>query len=60
MLGGATKQVNAKKKRMAGWGKNTRRTGVVRGWMVRKVNSEQKKPGRAKGQLSPRKTIAGP
>jgi len=37
------KQVNAKKqKRMAGWREEQHPSGVVRGWMVRKVNSKQK------------------
>jgi hypothetical protein len=44
MLGGAAKQVNAKKqKRMAGWREEQRQSVVVRAWRLRKVNSEQKK-----------------
>jgi hypothetical protein len=42
MLGGAAKQVNAKKKRMIGWREEQPQPGVVRGWTVRKVNSRQK------------------
>jgi hypothetical protein len=47
MLGGAAKQVNAKKqKKTAGWKEEQSHSGVVRGWMIREVNSEQKKPGK--------------
>jgi aspartokinase/homoserine dehydrogenase 1 len=42
MLGGAAKQVNAKKKRMIGWKEEQPQSGVVRGSIVRKVNSELK------------------
>jgi hypothetical protein len=39
----AKKQINAKKqKRTAGWREEQPQSGVVRGWMVRRVNSEQK------------------
>jgi hypothetical protein len=46
------KQINEKQKK--GWhvgGKNNLKSGVVRGWMVRKVNSEQKKSGRSERQV---------
>jgi hypothetical protein len=37
------KQINAKKQeRTAGWREEQPREGVVRGWMIRRVNSEQK------------------
>jgi hypothetical protein len=45
------KQINEKKKRMTGWTEEQPQSGVVRGWMVRKVNSEQKKSGRSKRQV---------
>jgi hypothetical protein len=42
MLGGAAKQVNAKKKKDDRWKEEQPHSGVVRGWTVRKVNSNQK------------------
>jgi hypothetical protein len=56
------KQINAKKQeRTAGWREEQPRSGVVRAWMVRKVNSDQKKPGkRKKASFALDKQFAGP
>jgi len=58
MLGGAAEQVNAEKQeKMAGWMEEQPQPGVVRGWMVRKVNSEQKKRASQKNKFRLGKAI---
>jgi len=41
---------------MAGWKEEQRQEGVVRVGMVRKVNSEQKKPGKRQDKFRPEKS----
>jgi hypothetical protein len=54
--GGGNKVNAEKQKEMAGWKEEQRQEGVVRVGMVRKVNSEQKKPGKRQDKFRPEKS----